>query len=129
MKEHFPFEHHWTLAPSLQNYFMIAGSIAAVLLVFGIVVNIHSLNEGATPLLQKLPFQIAGTILGVSGAISALLLWPSMWLYWWQVDRRERGMNVFWLLALSLGNWAGATIYYFFVFRKVVKKDRQGVNA
>ena len=125
MHEDLTSEYHWTLDPSIQRYLLSAACLAGVCLLLGILGNIISFDEAAI----SLPLRIAvGVLLGVSGAISALFLWLSMLWYWWHVDRKERGMNVFWLLALSLGNWVGAIVYYFFVFRRVVD-SRIGKNA
>jgi hypothetical protein len=117
MEDNFSSEQHWTLDPFLQVYFLSAALIAVVCLLFGIFLNVVRLDEAAIPL----PLRVAGGLLvGLGGAVSALFLWLSMWWYWWQVDRKERGMNVLWFLALSLGNWVGAMVYYFLVFRRVV---------
>jgi hypothetical protein len=117
MEEQLPSEQHWTLDQSLQRYFLFAAMISIACLLVGIILNIFSLDEGAIPL----PLRIAINFVGVGSAVSALFLWISMWSYWWQVDRKKHGMNALWLVALSLGNWAGATIYYFFVFRKITQ--------
>jgi hypothetical protein len=125
MEDNFSSEQHWTLDPFLQVYFLSAALIAVVCLLFGIFLNVVRLDEAAIPL----PLRFAGGLLvGLGGAVSALFLWLSMWWYWWQVDRKERGMNVFWFLALSLGNWVGALVYYFLVFRRVVD-NRISKNA
>jgi hypothetical protein len=123
MHEHLPSECHWTLDPFLRRYFLSAGVVAGVCLVSGILFNIIPLDEA----MIALPLRIAGgLVLGVTGAVSALFVWIGMLSYWWQVDRRERGMNAFWLLALSAGNWAGAVVYYFVVFRKIADQRSGG---
>jgi hypothetical protein len=119
MEDHISFEQHWTLDPSLQVYFLSAASVAGACLLLGIFLNLVPLDESTIPASLRIA---GGLLLGLGGAVSALFLWLSMWWYWWQVDRRERGITVFWLLALFLGNWVGALVYYFFVFRKVVER-------
>src|ERR1700719_35066 len=100
--------HHWTRQRALQRYFLLAAIVACICLLFGLFASVARLDETKI----VLPLRItAGLLLGATGAISALFLWLSMWSYWWQVDRHKRGMRIFWMLALSLGNWAGATIY------------------
>jgi hypothetical protein len=90
--------------------------ILAAILTLGVLLNFFRFDEAAVPL----PLRIAGgVIVGVCGAVSALFLWYGMSSYWWQVDRRRHGMTLFWLLALSVGNWIGAMLYYFFVFRRI----------
>jgi MFS family permease len=118
MEESISSERHWTLDPLFRRFFLFAAIVGAICLLFGIFVNIVPLDETVIPL----PMRIAGGLLGAVGAISVLSLWLSMLSYWWQVDRRERGMNVFWLLALSVGNWVGTVAYYFFFFRSIAKK-------
>jgi len=120
MEDHIASGRHWTLDPFLQVYFLSAALAAGVCLLFGIIVNLFPLNESTIPLSLRIA---GGVLLEGGGAVSALFLWLSMWWYWWQVDRRERGMNMFWLLALSFGNWLGAMVYYFLVFRKAVERQ------
>ena len=109
-------EIHWTLDPSLRRYFQLASLISAAVLTLAVLLNLFRFDEAVIPL----PLRIAGgVIVGLSGAISALFLWRGMSSYWWQVGRRTRGMNLFWLLAFSFGNWIGAMLYYFLVFRRI----------
>jgi hypothetical protein len=115
-------EPHWALTPSLQPYLLAAGLLSATDLVILILADLFSVNETMSPLLRTLPFQIFGAAMGATGAVGAILLWRSMGSYWWQVDRRERGTSILWLLALSVGSWIGATVYYFVVFRRVGAK-------
>jgi peptidoglycan biosynthesis protein MviN/MurJ (putative lipid II flippase) len=117
MEESVPLAAHWTLNTVLQPYFKAASIILAAGLALGVLANVFSWNDAMVPL-QGWPLRICGTVVGVIAAGAALFLWLSMWWYWWQVDRRKRGMSVFWLIALSMGNWVGATVYYFFVFRR-----------
>jgi hypothetical protein len=119
MEDRISSEQHWALDPSIQVYFLSAASVAGLCLLLGIVLNVVPIDESTLPVSLRIA---GGLLLGVGGAVSALFLWLSMWGYWWQVDRRERGMNVFWLLALSLGNGVGTLLYYFFVFRRVVER-------
>jgi hypothetical protein len=65
-----------------------------------------------------MPFAIIGILIGVTGSLSVLWLLIGMWSYWWQADRRQHGLSIAWLLALSVGNWVGAIVYYFVVFRR-----------
>jgi len=101
MEDHNSSEPHWTLDPFVQVYFLSAALIAGGCLLFGVFLSVIRLDEAAIPL----PLRVGGgLLLGLGGAVSALFLWLNMWWYWWQVDRKERGANVFWFLALSLGN-------------------------
>jgi hypothetical protein len=116
MEERWSSENHWTLDPSLRRYFLLASLISAAVLTLGVLLNFFRFDEAVVPL----PLRIAGgVIVGLMGAVSALFLWRGMSSYWWQVDRRTRGMNLFWLLAFSVGNWIGAMLYYFFVWRRI----------
>jgi hypothetical protein len=120
MEEDWTSENHWTLDPSLRFYFLFASLISAAVLTLGVLLNLFRFAESAIPA----PLRIAGgLLLGLCGATSALFLWGSMSLYWWQVDRRTRGTNLFWLLALSFGNWVGAMFYYFLVFRRITSGE------
>jgi len=112
---------HWALDPVLQPYLLTAAIISSVLLLTGILATIFSWSDAIIPF-RGWPLWVAGSLLGASGAVSGLFLWRCMGSYWWQVDQRERGMSAFWLAALSAGNWVGATIYYFFVFRRIAEK-------
>jgi hypothetical protein len=116
MEEHWTSENHWSLDLSLRRYFLLASLISSVVLTLGVLLSFFRFDEAVVPL----PLRIAGGVTaGLCGAVSALFLWRGMSSYWWQVDRRTRGMNLFWLLAFSVGNWVGAMFYYFFVFRRI----------
>jgi hypothetical protein len=101
----------------LQPYLLTAAIISSTLLLTGMLATIFSWDDAVIPF-RGWPLWVGGSLLGASGAVSALFLWRCMASYWWQVDRREHGVSVFWLVALSVGNWVGATVYYFFVFRR-----------
>jgi len=124
MDEGLQSDEHWSLMPELRPYFLVASVIAIIVFVVAVVANVFSLDETTTPLLRSIPFRIVGVIVGTAGAASAFLLWIGMWSYWWQIDRRRNGMSVGRLLLLSLGNWVGATIYYFLVFRRISLRER-----
>jgi hypothetical protein len=109
---------HWTLDPQLNSSFYIASMAGTGALVLGILANVFSLDENTMPLLGSVPPRVIGVLVGVTGALSALWLLIGMWSYWWQVDRRQHGLSIAWLLALSVGNWVGAIVYYFVVFRR-----------
>jgi len=116
MEERRTSENHWTLDPSLRRYFLLASLISAAVLTLGVLLSFFWFDEAAVPLPVRV---VGGVIVGLSGAVSALFLWRGMSSYWWQVDRRTHGMTLFWLLAFSVGNWVGAMLYYFFVFRRI----------
>jgi hypothetical protein len=120
MDEHRTSENHWTLDPSLRLYFLLTSLVSAAVLTLGVLLNLFRFDEGVIPLSLRIT---GGAMLGLCGAVSALFLWCGMSSFWWQVDRRRRGMNVFWLLALSIGNWVGAMIYYFLVFRRITSVE------
>jgi len=108
MEAHWTSENHWTLDPSLRRYFLLASLVSGAVLTLAVLLNFFRVDESVI----SLPLRIAGgLLLGLCGAVSALFLWGSMSSYWWQVDRRTRGMNLFWLFALSVGNWIGAMFY------------------
>ncbi len=111
-------ERHWTLEPQVQVSFHVASLIGTVLFVLGTLANAISADEKTMPLLRTVPFEVAGVLVGVTGSLSMLWLLVGMWSYWWQVDRRQHGLSIAWLLALSIGNWVGAMAYYFLVFRR-----------
>jgi hypothetical protein len=120
-EETLPEAPHWTLDPVLQPYFLGAGIILVVCLVLGLLANTFSWNDAMIPV-RGWPLWLGGIFVGVTAAGSALFLWLSMLSYSWQVDRRERGIGAFWLGVLFLGNWVGAVIYYFLVFRRIAEK-------
>ncbi len=118
-------EQHWTLEPQVRISFHVASLIGTVLFVLGILANVISADETTMPLLRTLPFEVAGVLVGVTGSLSVLWLLVGMWSYWWQVDRRQHGLSIAWLLALSIGNWVGAIVYYFLVFRRTAQSISQ----
>jgi len=111
-------EQHWTLERQVQVSSHVASLIGSVLFVLGILANVISADEKTMPFLRTVPFEVAGVLVGVTGSLSVLWLLVGMWSYWWQVDRRQHGLSIAWLLALSIGNWVGAMAYYFLVFRR-----------
>jgi H+/Cl- antiporter ClcA len=119
MDESASFEQHWTLDPQLRSSFFLASVIGTTVFVLGVLANIFSVDEKTMPLLRSLPFEIIGVFIGVTGSVSALWLLIGMWSYCWQADRRQHGLSITWLLALAIGNWVGATVYYFLVFRRI----------
>jgi hypothetical protein len=125
MDESSSFGQHWTLDPQFRSSFQVAGMVGTAVLVLGILASVFSLDEKTMPLLRSVPFEVSGVLVGVTGALSALWLLIGMWSYWWQVDRRQRGLSITWLLALSLGNWVGAVVYYFIVFRRAAYQISQ----
>jgi hypothetical protein len=118
MNESSSLERHWALDPQLQSSFFVASLIGMTVFVLGVLANVFSVDEKTMPLLRSIPFEIIGVLTGVAGSLSALWLLIGMWSYWWQADRRQHGLSIAWLLALSIGNWVGAIVYYFVVFRR-----------
>jgi hypothetical protein len=121
MEESRPAAKHWTLDPALQPYYLGASVILAVCLLLGVLANIFSWTDAMIPL-KGWALWVSGTLVGIVAAGSALFVWFSMLSYWWQSDHTERGISAFWLGLILLGNWVGATIYYFVVFRRVEKR-------
>jgi len=112
---------HWTLDPATQPYLLWATRFASALLTIGILANIFSWNDVGLPVALR----IIGSLVGTGGAVSALFLLLGMLSYWWQVYQIEHGTYSFWLILLVLGNWVGATIFYFLVFRRVARSSIQ----
>jgi hypothetical protein len=117
-----PSGRYWTLDPWLQPCFLGIGFLLSACSVFGILAGIFSWNENAIPPAML----VLGGLIGAFAAFAGLVMWFGMLSYWWQVYRGEHGTNWFWLITVVLGNWVGATIFYFFIFRRAVALSVRG---
>lgn len=70
-------EHHWTIDPRLQAYFLGAGFLLSGCLAFGILASIFSWNENAIPRAML----VAGGLIGAMAAFSNLFIWVAMLSY------------------------------------------------
>jgi hypothetical protein len=105
--------------------FSYSAVVTTILLVIGLSANVILVYRGKIPMLESLSFQIVGAVVGAVGAAAALWLWVGMFWYWVQLDRSSSRSKICWFLVLLLGNWVGATVYYFIVYRKAVAVERQ----
>ena len=119
-------EEHWVIRPRPSVLFFYAAIVTTLLFALGVVANFIMAYRGTIPIPETLPFKVFGAILGVVGASAALWLWVGMCWYWFQLDPSSRQSKIFWFIALLLGNWAGATAYYFLVYRRVNRPRQSG---
>jgi hypothetical protein len=59
------------------------------------------------------------TLLGTGGvfaAVGVFFLWGGMWRYWMRCDSSSLVARRVWFLALAVGLWYGAILYYVFVY-------------
>jgi hypothetical protein len=98
--------------------FSYAAVATTILFVLSVIANVMLAYHGTIPIPEALPFKIFGALLGVVGASAALWLWVGMCWYWLKLDHSSRRSKVLWLVMLLLGNWVGATVYYFSVYRR-----------
>lgn len=60
---------------------------------------------------------------GVLSGLSVLFLWTGMWHYWRVLDYSNPVWRRLWFVALTLGFWYGAVLYYVFVYLKKVSPE------
>ena len=109
---------HFVLQRRPRLLFSYAAVITTIIFVLGLIANVMLVYNGAIPKLESLPFKIVGTVVGGVGASAALWLWVVMCWYWLQLDHSSRRSKIFWFVMLLVGNWAGATAYYFLVYSR-----------
>ena len=109
---------HWVLQQRTRLLFSYAAVVTTIIFVIGVIANVMLAKRGAIWVPENLPFQIAGAVVAAVGASAGLWLWVGMCWYWVQLDRSSRRSRIFWFVMLLLGNWAGATVYYFLVYRR-----------
>jgi len=112
-------EEQWVLEPALRPYLRLAALICVFCFLIGVILNSIPFNQGSIPL----ALGVVGGLLGVLFAASALFLWLSMLSYWWNVIRKEQGPSWGWPVALVLGNWVAAVVFYFLVFRPFAERQ------
>jgi hypothetical protein len=109
---------HWVLQQRPRLLFSYAAVVTTIILVIGVIANVMLADRGTIWVPETLPFKIVGVVVGAVGASAALWLWVGMCWYWAQLDQSSRRSRIFWFVMLLLGNWAGATAYYFLVYRR-----------
>lgn len=124
MEDNKLFPEHWVLRRQPRLLFFYAAIITTAMFALGVITNVMLVYWGTIP--ASSPLRIFGAFAGVVGAAAALWLWVGMCWYWVQFDRSPRRSKIFWFLMLLIGNWVGATAYYFFVYRGA---DRHRIQA
>jgi hypothetical protein len=109
---------NWVLQRRPRSLFSYAAVVTTILFIIGVIANVMMAYHGAIPIPKTIPFKIFGVLVGVVGASAALWLWVGMCWYWVQLDQSSRWSKIFWFIILLLGNWAGATAYYFLIYRR-----------
>jgi hypothetical protein len=68
----------------------------------------------------ELVLRILGGTIGILGAVSALVIWPGMLLFWFQEDRSPAVNKAMWLILFFVAAWFGSAIYFLRVYSKQV---------
>jgi hypothetical protein len=75
---------------------------------------------------------LSNTVLGIGGVLGAVgvfFLWGGMWRYWIGCDSSFVFARRVWFLALSVGLWYGAILYYVLVYlpqtRRIPSDDKK----
>ena len=112
---------HWVLQHRPRVLFCYSAVVTTIIFVIGVIANVMLAGRGAIWMPETLPFKIIAVVVGAVGASAALWLWVGMYWYWFQLDHSSRRIRIFWFVMLLLGNWAGATAYYFLVYRRATR--------
>ncbi len=98
----------WLMSRSASAFFALSALIIVVMTVV-IFANIESRTLGS----------VGNTLLGIGGvfaAVGVFFLWGGMWRYWTRCDTSSLVGRRLWFLALAVGLWYGAILYYAFVY-------------
>jgi hypothetical protein len=67
--------------------------------------------------------RILGGTIGVLGAVSALVIWLGMLLFWFQEDRSPTVDKAVWFVLFFVAAWFGSAAYFFRVYSKQVRRS------
>jgi uncharacterized protein YacL len=69
----------------------------------------------------NLMLEVLGGILGVVGALAALVIWFGMLTFCLSADSSPLGTRILWLLLFLVMAWFGSTVYFFRVYKRQVQ--------
>ncbi len=101
-------DDEWLVSRSASAFFALSALIIVGMTVV-VFANIESRTLGS----------VGNTLLGIGGvfaAVSVFFLWGGMWRYWIRCDSSSLAARRVWFLALAVGLWYGAILYYALVY-------------
>jgi hypothetical protein len=117
----------WLVSKAASGLFAVSSFVIA-----GVTWLLFGYNLPQNP---PLTVEVLCGILGVSGPIAMFFLWGGMWRYWMRGEPSNRFLRRLWFVALVLGIWYGAILYYLLVYlpgagtRAIERPSHRGNSA
>jgi hypothetical protein len=113
----------WLGKPQVRRVFLYSSwtvAVAGAFMLF-MITPLFSIVSARTS--GELVLKILGGVIGTLGAVSALVIWPGMLLFWFREDRSPPVDKAVWLVLFFVTAWFGSAVYFFRVYSKQVGRS------